>query len=557
MSGAIVLALIIATTSGTHPENAAGSSELCRLVAAGYLAGLHQPDFSNYRTKIEDFYGPAGYAPAWTDRGVPTAPAQAIIAALASADIKGLDPEDYDGSRWAGRLQQLKEARASEADLARFDLALTVSLMRYISDLHSGRANPGIFHRGFDLPDGETDLARFIRQRLVSATDVNRVLQSVEPPYPGYWRTERALQQYMALAREDSGEPLPRPQKTIDPGAPYAGISRLASLLRELGDLPPDAALADPAIYGGPLVAAVKHFQGRHGLDPDGRLGKATIAELNTPLSKRVRQLALTLERWRWMPHHYSQPPVVVNIPEFRLCALNRGYESELSMKVVVGRAWRHQTPIFAAEMTHVIFRPYWDVPPSILRAELLPKLAQEPSYFIKHGYEVVDSRARAISRGEVNEEILGGLRSGKFRVRQVPGGENALGLVKFVFPNRYDVYLHGTPATSLFARTRRDFSHGCIRVEKPAELAAWVLRSLPEWTPERILQVMNGGRTLQVNLPAPIPVLIVYGTAVVPENGEVDFFADIYGQDAALERSLASRSSDAAAASAPLPNGT
>jgi murein L,D-transpeptidase YcbB/YkuD len=296
----------------------------------------------------------------------------------------------------------------------------------------------------------------------------------------------------------------------------------------------------DSTAYTGALVNAVKHFQVRHGLDPDGRLGKGTLTELNAPLANRIQQLQLTLERWRWVPHNFPRPPIVVNIPEFELRALGASFRTELEMKVVVGRAYHHQTPVFAANMKQVIFRPYWNVPLSIQRAELVPKLDRDSSYLMKNRYEVVTPQGKVVTNGIVDQPTLAQLRSGTLRIRQTPGPENALGLVAFMFPNEYDVYLHGTPAMELFAKSRRDFSHGCIRAENPQELAAWVLRNQPEWTPQKISAAMNGSKTIYLSLEQPIPVLIVYATAVVLANGEVRFFEDIYQQDAELAALLA-----------------
>jgi murein L,D-transpeptidase YcbB/YkuD len=269
-------------------------------------------------------------------------------------------------------------------------------------------------------------------------------------------------------------------------------------------------------------------------------LGKATFAQLNRPLSDRVLQLQLTLERWRWAPHNFPQPPILVNIPEFKLRLLNDSYVTEFEMKVVVGRAYHHQTPVFIAHMNQITFRPYWNVPISIQRAELVPKLEKDPSYLAKNHFEIVTPRDAVVSNAIMDAETVAQLRSGKLRIRQTPGPENALGLVAFRFPNEYGVYLHSTPANELFARTRRDFSHGCIRVENASHLAEWVLRGQPEWTPERIAETMNGDKTTYVSVAKPIPVLIVYATAVVLANGEVRFFEDIYGEDAKLEKLLA-----------------
>jgi len=237
-----------------------------------------------------------------------TPQAKAAIETLQEADAKGLNPEDYDGSRWAGRVSGLGAANQppTESAAAEFDLALTVSVMRYISDLHFGRANPGLFHTRFGVADEQLDLPAFLRQRLLQANDVKAALEEIEPPYQGYRRTERALQQYIAMARDDPGALLPVTKKPIEPNGSYAAAAQLASRLRQLGDLPRDGSMPlDSSTYAGPLVEAVKRFQARHGLDADGRLGKATVEQLNTPLSDRVRQLQFSLERWRWVPHSF------------------------------------------------------------------------------------------------------------------------------------------------------------------------------------------------------------------------------------------------------------
>jgi murein L,D-transpeptidase YcbB/YkuD len=275
-------------------------------------------------------------------------------------------------------------------------------------------------------------------------------------------------------------------------------------------------------------------------LNPDGQIGKTTLALLNTPLRQRVRQLELALERFRWMPHQFPQRSVVVNIPEFRLRALNSALLTELEMRVVVGGANKHQTPVFRGAMTEVDFSPYWNVPRSILVDELLPKIREDRDYLTNNDYEVVTAQEKVVTDGTVDDETLELLADGKLQVRQVPGPKNALGGVKFVFPNEHNVYLHHTPSVALFSRSRRDFSHGCVRVERPDLLAAWVLRDRPEWTAERIADAMHDETMLRVPLEHEIPVLIVYSTAVVLENGEVRFFDDIYQQDVELERLLA-----------------
>jgi murein L,D-transpeptidase YcbB/YkuD len=530
----LILILGVSFAFGAYADGACESS-LCGLVR------------KNGSVSVRKFYAPGGYSFAWLQGGAPTSQAKALIGEFEAADARGLNPEDYDGSRWEARLARLKpgpnSSKTTEVILAEFDVALTVSAVRYMLDLHFGRANPGVFHNAGGDYEELADPALFLRQRLVNSSDVNAVLRGLEPPYPGYSRTGQALQRYLAMARGSSLPRLPVTAKTIEPGAAYPAAAQLAAVLQRLGDL---TAWTGSSAYDPALVAAVKHFQTRHGLAADGRLGRATVAQLNTPLSRRILQLRLTLARWRWVPHSFARPPIVVNIPEFRLRALNASYQTELEMKVVVGSAYGgHETPVFAADMKYVVFRPYWDVPVSIARAELAPKIEKDPEYLTKNRYEVVDSRGKGIDEDPSDQAILTEIRSGELRIRQIPGPENALGLVKFLFPNDYDVYLHSTPATELFSKTRRDFSHGCIRVEDPEGLALWVLRNQqPEWTSERIHNAMNGEDTMEVTLQAPIPVLIVYATAVVLSNGEVRFFDDIYKQDARLEKSLLVRRS-------------
>jgi murein L,D-transpeptidase YcbB/YkuD len=285
----------------------------------------------------------------------------------------------------------------------------------------------------------------------------------------------------------------------------------------------------------------VKNFQRRHGRTADGRITAQTLTDLNTPMLSRVREMQLTLERWRWLPLDLHAAPIVANIPEFRLRAYDENFKIGLTMNVVVGKAYDHDTPVFIDSMQYVVFRPYWSVPYSIARAEFLPRIVRDPNYLAAKGFQVVDAKQNVVSSGAVSPEVLEQLRSGKLFIRQNPGPKNSLGLVKFIFPNSYNVYMHDSPEQELFSRTRRDFSHGCIRLERPADLADWVLRGNPGWTTEKIRAAMQGSaNNNQVNLTKPIPVLIIYATVVVTEDGLVHFYDDIYGQDAALEKVLA-----------------
>jgi murein L,D-transpeptidase YcbB/YkuD len=344
------------------------------------------------------------------------------------------------------------------------------------------------------------------------------------------------------LAGQDKYEELPASPKPIDPGQTYAGVPRLARFLRLVGDLSPNATLpADSQTYDAALVEAVKHFQRRHGLKDDGRLGADTLKQLNVPLSDRVRQLQFALERWRWLPPEFSAPPIVVNIPDFHLRALDEKNNVVLDMRVVVGKALPTQTPVFSRDMTYVVLRPYWNVPPSILRSEIVRNIQRDRNYIANKRYEVTTRDGTVVTSGVISDEVLADLKAGKLAVRQKPGPANALGLVKLMFPNEFNVYLHSTPAPELFSRTRRDFSHGCIRVEKPAELAAWALRNNSGWDVSRVKQSMDQGKdNVTVTLNRRVPVFIVYATALAYENGEVHFYNDLYGHDARLAQALA-----------------
>jgi murein L,D-transpeptidase YcbB/YkuD len=529
------------TLAWAQTDSNSAATELRQIAEAGRLDDLRWPDFRDYRRHMMNFYEPAGFALAWMRNGQATPQALSLISILKKADEKGLHSDDYDGPRWEARLARLTSEPAAER--ARFDAALTVSAMRYISDLHIGRVNPRHFSFGLDVDQKKYDLPSFIRERLVNASELQTVLDGVEPPFAGYRLAKAALLRYFDLARQDDSEQLPAPAKTIAPGSPYPGVPRLTRLLRLLGDLSPEAAAATGAnLYEGVLVDAVKHYQLRHGLLSDGRLGAQTVKSLNTPLGVRIRQLQLTLERWRWLPHGFPEPTIVVNIPEFRLRAVEPERGTVLEMNVIVGKAYGHKTPVFSDTMEYVVLRPYWNVPPSIQRSEIVPAVRKDRGYITKKNFEVTTQRGEVVASGAIDDDVLEQLRAGTLAVRQKPGPSNSLGLVKLIFPNANNVYLHSTPAPELFTRSRRDFSHGCIRVEKPAELTAWALRNNPGWDLQRVRQAMEKGKdNQQVNLAKPIPVLILYGTAIVEEDGTVRFFDDIYGLDASLEKVLVS----------------
>ena len=520
--------------------SASGVPALHGIVDSARNADLRWPDFTPYKTEVAKLYETNGYSLIWVQNGRVRPQGLAVIELLQNAGAKGLDPEDYDGSRWQTRILKLGQ-KTSEQDLVSFDTALTVSAMRYIRSIHCGRVNPKEFKFELDMGGEQLPLAEFIQTQVVNAADPAAEIEKLEPPFLGYRKLLALLPVYEGYAKQADEPKLPTITKTVRPGQPYAGVVRLGWFLKTIGDIPAGAQLdTNATIYDGALVEGVKHYQDRHGETPTGNLDTRTINELNTPPWVRIRQIKLTLERWRWIPHSFSQPPVVVNLPEYRVRAMNPDGTVAFYKNVIIGKAYGHKSPIFEKDIQYVVFRPYWEVTPSIQRNEIVPHILKDPNYIAKNNFEVVTPKGEVVTDNQVSPEVLEGIRSLHLMVRQKPGDTNSLGLVKIIFPNPENVYLHGTDAPGLFSQDVRDFSHGCIRVEKPEDLVAWVLRNNPGWDLERVKATMNGEKNnIQVNLTTRIPVLIVYGTATVNEENQIRFFDDIYGYDAELDKAL------------------
>ncbi|HTQ95477.1 MAG TPA: L,D-transpeptidase family protein, partial [Candidatus Acidoferrum sp.] len=527
--------------AGGQTLSATGISALHAIADSAKNPDLRWPDFTPYKPEFGKFYEANGYSLAWIQNGQLRPQGAALIEVLKNADSRGLDPEDYDGPRWDARVSKLGQS-PSEQDLVSFDTALTVSAMRYIRAVHVGRVNPKEFKFQLDVDSRMLPLGDFLQTHIVNAGDPASEIQKTEPPFLGYKKLLALLPVYEGYAKKDGGEKLQPTAKTLVPGQPYPSLARLGRFLQTIGDIPADVQL-DPnaTIYDGPFVEGVKHYQSRHGESPTGKLDARTINELNTPAEARIRQIKLTLERWRWLPHSFEQPPVVVNLPEYRLRAMNKDGTVAFYKNVIIGKAYGHKSPVFEKDIQYVIFRPYWEVTPSIQRNEVVPHIQKDPNYIAKHNFQVITPTGEVVAENVVSPEVLEGLRTGHLMVRQKPGPTNSLGLVKIIFPNPDNVYLHGTDVPELFSQDVRDFSHGCIRVQEPADLVAWVLRNNPGWDLEKVKASMNGDKeNVQVNLTTRIPVLIVYGTATVNEENQIRFFDDIYGYDAALEKALA-----------------
>jgi murein L,D-transpeptidase YcbB/YkuD len=509
------------------------------------LPELRWPDYSDYQPAVLTFYDDRNNEVAWTRDGKPTKQALAFIQAFHDAAAKGLNPEDYDASRWAARIQKL--AGKNPDDFAHFDVAMTIAIMRYISDLHIGRVNPSHFNFDINVDAKKYDLAEFVSDQAVDGDDVPKLIKSVEPNSEQYRKTEAALAHYLDLAKQQeqaNAAPLAVVEKPVKPGQAYAEAPALLKRLQLEGDASADETAA--ATYDQALSDGVKSYQHRHGITEDGVLNEQTVKSLNVPLSSRVVQLQDSLERWRWLPDQYLNARIIVNLPEFVLHAYDADHKPEFTMKVVVGKVLgEHETPVFAHMMKYLIFRPYWNVPTDIARKELAPHLAANKGYLATKNFEVTNLKGDILTDYTVKQVAQGGVM-----VREKPGPKNSLGLVKFMFPNQYDVYLHSTPATELFNRTRRDFSHGCVRVQEPAKLAAWVLSgqgdagkgsNQQDWDLDKVEAAMNtGADNHQVNLKTPIPIVIFYVTGFVEDDGHTHFFDDIYGYDAQLQAVLA-----------------
>ncbi|WP_119155105.1 L,D-transpeptidase family protein [Caldimonas tepidiphila] len=502
---------------------------------------------------LHRLYRPLGYTPLWSGAdGRPGRSAADALLLLSAAGDEGLDPADYRVEALAAGVAHLRDAAApDEAQRAALDIDLSVAMLRYLRHLQRGRVDPREF--GFRMPPrtGEPDAADLLRAAL-PVHGLRDAVAASAPQSEPYLRLREELRRYRSLAAEPGAAVLP-PGPDVRPGERLAGAASLHRRLVALGDLPADARPPSRPAYEAALVEGVRRFQRRHGLRDNGVLGAETRAALNVPLSRRVRQIELALERMRWLPPPDGRPFLAVNIAMFRLAAWDAspGRAPALGMDVIVGGSLDTQTPVLAEEMRYLVFRPYWDVPRSIVRKEILPGLALDPGYLDRMQMEIVrgaGDRAPVVAATPENIERLRQGRDG-LRVRQRPGPHNSLGLVKFIFPNDQAVYLHGTPSRRLFSRTRRDLSHGCVRLRDPAALAQWVLRDQPEWTRERIEAAMAAPRPLRVNLTQPLPVRLLYYTAEVnPESGALHFAADIYGHDRRLEAALARRSAGTAA---------
>lgn len=467
---------------------------------------------------------PAGL-PAWAGLEHDPALARQALALLADAPSHGLQAQDYGVA-----------ALARSLDAGAAGAPLEAALLRYLHDLHAGRIDPRRIHP--ELPPlrrGPFDAAATLKRALDSARLADAVAAAV-PQVPLYEQLRAALAECRRLGAHPAwASPLPPLPRSGKADAAWPGWALVQGRLQAWGDAP-----AEDGGGGAGLQAALAAFQRRHGLAVDGVLGRASWDALQVRPLSRARQIELMLERLRWTPLWLGPRMIVVNIPEYVL----RAYEVvdghirvQLTMKVVVGKAAATRTPLISEDLRSIEFSPLWNLPLSIVRNELAPRLQRDLAHWAREGYEFVGPGGR-VETALSADRLAAVLAGSGWRIRQRPGPRNALGGIKFVFPNRQAIYLHHTPAVALFERARRDFSHGCIRIEQPAALAQWVLRDQPGWDAARIGAAMAAGKSSTLALDAAIPVLIAYGTALV-KDGRMHFHDDVYGLDRRLDAAL------------------
>lgn len=480
---------------------------------------------------IQAVYRERKFEPLWTGIDAPTSRGLEFIHALTSAATQGLRPSDYDLPALRVALFRAYDKKLDRdsipAALSRLDLQLTRTFFTYGTHLFSGRLDPAAVDSGWFIAERRSGVDTLLLLGLTRKS----FSEMVSPLYPQreeYGRLVQALAEYRGLQGRGGWDSIPIPPRVkLEPDAVDSLVPLIRRRMLVTGELK-DPSSPDPYRYDSVLAGAVAIFQGRHGLEMDSVIGRSTIEAMNVPVDMRIGQIELNMERYRWLPDNLGARHILVNVPDYHLYAYDDNKEV-FQMRVVVGKDFDNPTPVFADSMSYIVFRPYWNVPPRIVKEEIVPLARKDPEYITKHNFEVLRGREvidpATIEWAEVDTAKI------NFYVRQKPGPLNSLGLVKFMFPNQFDVYLHDTPARSLFRRAGRAASHGCIRVERPEQLAQFALSRNPEWDLRKIRDAMRRDSSQQVGLRQKVPVYIVYFTSFV-RDGAVSFRSDLYGTD-------------------------
>jgi murein L,D-transpeptidase YcbB/YkuD len=480
---------------------------------------------------IEAFYADRAFEPVWFREGRPLPEAKEVAIRIALAGMQGLEPGDYLSGLYAGEgpPASLDETAAAEVDL-------TETLLRYAADLHHGRFRPASVDRKWHIRKPRLDVTTWLSDA-VQARDIGRRLDALAPPHPVYRDLRRSLEEYLSIAAAGGWPAFPRsgPRK-LEPGDQHEQVSMLRSRLAVTDGAAAEA--LDPQRYDPDLVEAVKRFQRRHGLNEDGVVGRRTRAALAVPVGRRILQLRAALERWRWMPADLGTSYVLVNVPAYRLWFYEDG-EPTLTMRTIVGK-YKRQTPTFAASISYFVMRPKWYVPRRIAVQDLLPKAQDDPEYYRKGGYTVFDRETgETVDPATVDWTAYGDGGEFPFRLVQGAGDSNALGDIKFMFENPYGVYLHDTSSPRLFLKDHRTFSSGCIRVEKPLELAAGILSEDQPTTPETVsAMISRAPKNRYLTLRREVPLYVVYVSAWADAE-QAYFYDDPYRRDNTLLEQL------------------
>ncbi|WNM56577.1 L,D-transpeptidase family protein [Candidatus Nitrospira allomarina] len=485
-----------------------------------------------YRKELIEIYDDRQYEPLWVSLSDHlNAEGQALYKILSEAERLGLNSKDYAYSElhWLQRTDQLfSEDRPlfHTNVLARIEVVLTNNLVKLLDHVTSGRLSPEQVNGKWYLEDERPPLTQIVTQVIDDGIAVT--LESLAGGHEGYGPLLKTLVQYLQI-KSDGGWPIIPGGPLLTKGTSSPRVKVLRQRLAATGDMN-DGPIS--SVFDQKVMEGVEKFQARHGLSVDGIVGPRTLETLNTPVDSRIRQLLVNLERRRWMPRTLGPDYVLVNIPDFQLTAYQDG-KPQMGMPVIVGKPMS-QTPIFSDILEYLVLNPYWNVPRSIVIDEIIPKFQEDPAYLEESNFELVDWDEQPM---EISQLTLENIEAGTIRIRQKPGPNNALGLVKFMFPNDHAIYLHDTPADHLFDASERDFSHGCIRVERPTDLAAFLLNG--KWSREEILHTIESSERRAIQLPQAIPVYILYLTAWVAEDGTLQFREDLYGHDEQLWTAL------------------
>ncbi len=476
---------------------------------------------------LASIYSERAHSPIWVQDYQVNNSGRELLKELSNAAQQGLEPDDYevDKVQWLNRTVNLLpgDDRIARIELlGELEIALTKNFFRFVDHLTGGRVNPKTINGKWFLKDQRRSAKTILSK--AHEDGVSFTLRSVASDHDGYEPLLKALTVYRE-AQERNGWLSISDGPLLKRGSQGNRVATLRHRLGSTGDL--DVGF-DMKVYDQDVEKAVRQFQRRHGLTEDGLVGPLTLTELNVSIEMRIKQILLNLERRRWMPRELGANHVYVNIPDFKLTAYLQN-EKRMEMRVIVGKPMS-QTPIFSDSIEYVVFNPYWNVPRSIVAEEILPKFLEDPTYLVSKNYQLVDWDEQILEMDLLTEENL---EEGSVRVRQKPGPSNALGLVKFMFPNDHAVYLHDTPADYLFEESERDFSHGCIRLQDPKAFAELLLEGV--WTPEKIDEIFATSEREVVDMPQSVPVYIVYFTTWVDADGLVNFREDIYGHDTRL----------------------